>query len=266
MKIVQDRGGSRLSKKQQKQSLASLYLDADVGSEMSILLGAKDPVAIAGALHRRMGGDQSAIQGLKSAFMESMLGASFRGEAREFSAKAFRNMVDDNIKTARALGMDDAEITRLRTISQRLVQGQARATASKDLVEGPLMMIDFFTTLIGAKGGAKIAGGGVGSGIKMAAAGATVSQRLLKKFTQSSAMDLLEASMTDPVLYKALLTKVEAPLAVKNIQGKKIEDAIQLIEGWVAGIGISQTDKPEWKQLRHGSANAGATEQLNLDQ
>lgn len=224
---------------QQRRSLASLYLDADVGAEMNVLLGSKSPVKDANELVRLMGGDQKALQGLKSNFVEAMMQNAIRINAdgdRIFNAKAFNNIVKDNIETARALGMDSADVTRMRLISNRLVQAQTKPVTGKDVTEGPAMIVDFVATLLGAKAGQAVAGGGLGSSLKTASAGANMARKLVNKLQKNSAMAILIDAQTNPEIYKALLTHVDAPQ-------QEVAKATQLIESWLLGAGVT-TEQP----------------------
>ena len=119
------------------------------------------------------------------------------------------------------------------------------------------MLIDFMTTLAGAKVGQRVASGGMGSSIKMASAGASAAQKLMRRFNKGSAMELLIAAQTDPALYKALLMRSDAPK-------QEVVKSINLIESWLIGVGVTQGERTVKRENKQGSENEGVMEPLNL--
>jgi len=237
---VTERGGSRLSKDDQR-SLAGVLLGADPGEEMSVLLQSDNAVDLAAALHRRMGGNKDAINGLKTSFVDAIFKASSKNA--EVSGERMAAIINDNMKVAAALGMDAADITRVRYVARRIIQAQTPpgAAETKILADKPAMFMSFVATLAGAKVGQRIAGSGLGSSLKVASAGSDVAGKLLNRLTTDKAQKMLIDAMSDPVLFKALLTK-------SNATQQDAFRASRVIESWIIGAGIeaseTQTETP----------------------
>ena len=92
-------------------------------------------------------------------------------------------------------------------------------------------MLQLVAQIAGAKAGQRIAGSGLGSSMVIAGKGSGIATRLLQKITTDKAQQLIIAAQSDPVLYKALLTKTTA-------KHKEIFDATQIIESWLIGAGV----------------------------
>jgi len=257
---VTQRGGSRLEQDSNK-SLAGVLLGAEPGQEMAVLLRAEKPEAMAAALKRRMGTDERAAKGLKTSFVETLFNeASTTGASGEIevSGKALAKLLNENIGVAKALGMDDADITRMRVITKQLIQAQKGSGESIGAIieDQPAEALQLIAQIAGAKAGQRIAGSGLGSSMVIAGKGSGIATRLLQKVTTDKAQQLLIAAQSDPVLYKALLTKSTA-------KPKAIFDATRVIESWLIGAGVKSSSDERYK-MKQGSENAGVTEQLNL--
>ena len=242
---VTERGGSRLAHDSDK-SLAGILLGAEPGQELSVLLRADNPEALAAALNRRMGGNAKAINGLKSEFVETMFReASTTGSTGEIevSGQKLAKIFNQNIGVAKALGMNEKEITRMRAISKQMIQAQQQSgeNIGAILEDKPAALMTFIARVAGAKFGQKVAGEGIGSALVIAGEGSTQARNILQKLTTSEAQKLLISAQSDPVLFKALLTKTSATQ-------KEIFDATQIIESWIIGAGVEATFEPQGTQ------------------
>lgn len=223
-----------------KSNLVALYLDESPDAAMNAVLSAKNPVREARRLVARMNGDEAALEGLKQNFVEALYQNSLKTVDGEgvLNGKLFRNLIRNNGEAARALGFTREEISRLKTTADSLARAQTQSSGkfSAEGVQGPGMVMDFFTSLLGAKLGQQAAMGGMGSSIKMAAEGSKLMKATLGKFTKKTAMRLIIDAQTDPVLYRALLTRNTAPPA-------QIERATNVIEAWLAGAGLQEFER-----------------------
>lgn len=260
---VTERGGSRLAQ-DSKESIAGVLLGAEPSQELSVLLRAEKPEALAATLMRRMGGNKDAVQGLKSEFVETLFRESSSTGASgeiEISGQKLARTFNQNIGVAKALGMDEKEITRMRAITKQMIQAQQQPGVSVGAIleDKPAALMTFIARVAGAKFGQKIAGGGIGSALVIAGEGSTQARNILQKLTTNEAQKLLISAQSDPVLYKALLTRTSA---TQN----EIFDATQIIESWLIGAGVEASFEPQDDRfrLRQGSENVGVTEQLNL--
>ncbi|MBU8921797.1 MAG: hypothetical protein KOO63_08255 [Bacteroidales bacterium] len=260
---VTERGGSRLLQDSNK-SLAGVLLGAEPGQEMAVLLRAENPEALAKSLLRRMGGDKRAINGLKTSFVESLFNsATTTGKSGEIeiSGQKLARLFNENLGVARSLGMDSAEITRMRAITKQMIQAQQKSGESVGAIleDKPAKLLTFIAQLAGAKAGQKVAGGGIGSSLVIAGKGSTAAREILQRLTTGEAQKLLIAAQSDPVLYKALLIRTSATQ-------KDMFDATQVIESWLIGAGVQSGSEAmdDRFKTKQGSENAGATETLNL--
>lgn len=232
---VADRGGSRLLRDNNK-SLAGVLLGAEPGKEMKVLLSSENPTEMAAALRRRMGGNVDAENGLKTSFVEELFDrASTTGSTGEIevSGKKLASLLNDNLTTAQAIGLNDADITRMRVITKQMIQAQADTGGSVGAIleDKPAELLQFVAQIAGAKVGQKIAGSGIGSSMVIAGKGSGIATRLLQKVTTNKAQELLIAAQSDPALYRALLTKTTA-------KPKDIFAATRIIESWLIGAGV----------------------------
>ena len=254
---VANRGGSRIARGEE-QSLAGLLLDGNPGTEMRNLLNSKNPTRNAAAMRRRMGNNEAAKQGLKSAYMEELAARSTRtvDGVGEFDGGKMASLFQDNLQTAKALGMTEQEIGTARLIFGKLKLAQADPGAAINaLNDETAQAINFLLTLIGARAGAEIAGKSFGAGIKSASAGATLINKTFSKFTTNEQLELALEAIQSPPLMRSLLTRTDAPAA-------EIEASMRRIESWLAGVVIA--DERDKFKTKPGSANVGVTEQLNL--
>ena len=248
-KTVTDRGGARLLRDNNK-SLAGALLNSEPGQEMATLMRSENPEAMAGVLKRRMGGDKSAINGLKTSFAEELFNqASKTGSTGEIeiSGQKLAKTLNDNIGAAKALGMDDSEITRMKVIARQLIQSQTTGGAQEGaiLTDTPAELLTFVAQLAGAKAGQRIAGGGLGSSMVIAGKGSAWAQRILQKLTTNEAQKLLIDAQSDPVLYKALLTK-------QTSKPKEIFDSTRVIESWIIGAGVEGRNERMTIEIKNG--------------
>ena len=232
---VTGRGGSRLMQENNK-SLAGVLLGAEPGQEMATLLRSEKPEAMAAILKRRMGSDKNAAKGLKTSFVETLFNeASTTGASGEVevSGQRLAKLFNDNLGVAKALGMDSSEITRMKMITKQMIQAQRTTGGGVGAIleDKPAEMLQLVAQIAGAKAGQRIAGAGLGSSMVIAGKGSGIATRLLQKITTDKAQQLIIAAQSDPVLYKALLTKTTA-------KQKEIFDATQIIESWLIGAGV----------------------------
>ena len=229
------RGGSRLQQDSNK-SLAGVLLGAEPGQEMATLLRSENSVTMASALKRRMGNNTDAAKGLKTSFVETLFNeASTTGASGEVevSGQKLAKLINDNLAVAKALGMDSADVTRMKVVARQMIQAQQATGGGVGAIldDKPAELLRLIAQIAGAKAGQRIAGSGLGSSMVIAGKGSGIATRLLQKVTTNKAQQLIIDAQSDPVLYKALLTKTTA-------KAKEIFDATQIIESWLIGAGI----------------------------
>lgn len=232
---VEARGGSRLLQENNK-SLAGVLLGAEPGQEIATLLSSENPVAMAAALRRRVGVNPDAAKGLKTAFVETLFNqASKTGPSLEVevSGQKLAGLINDNLAVAKSIGLDDADITRMKVIARQMVQAQRETGGGVGAIldDKPAEFLQLIAQIAGAKAGQRIAGSGLGSSMVIAGKGSGIATRLLQKITTNKAQQLIIDAQSDPALYKALLTKTTS-------KPKEIFDATNIIESWLIGAGV----------------------------
>jgi len=250
--------GRKQARDESRRSAVNTYLDADVGHEMAAVITSKNPTKMARNLFNKVRADSEAVEGLHASFNQEMFSSARKlmpnGDWTVDGKKLVR-LIDENADIARALGMDNAAITRMRAEAKMMAMATNPQAASQNIVGGNALLTKFGVTLLGAKFGAKVAQGGIGSGIKMAQEGASLFNRLATRFTKGTVVGLLQEAQLNPTLYREILL-------ADVTDAKQLRRAIKLSEEWLAGATTQAIDDRE--KLKPGSANAGVTEQLNL--
>jgi hypothetical protein len=164
------------------------------------------------------------VDNLKSQFMEELFRKSipqnqFGPDGEELiSGLRLQGNRNKFMRTARALGFDDDEISRLdQIIAQiRVVEKNPEAAVAQLFEDGPSTIMELGAVLLGAKSGQRLAEGGIGSSMVMASYGANKWRGFLGKFTSDQAERLMREAVRDPEKFKALLLQPGALPAEKN--------------------------------------------------
>lgn len=141
--------------------------------------------------------------------------------------KLLRDLTENQV-VMENLGMSLDEIQRLRNMGESI---QAMANKSPSAVtelfeDGPASIMQLIAALAGAKGGQRMAGGGLGSSMVMAQYMSNKARNTLARLTSNEAQNLMKQAVTDPQLYQALLTKPTARLPL-------IRERVQYLESWL---------------------------------
>jgi hypothetical protein len=121
--------------------------------------------------------------------------------------KLLRDIVE-NRDVMKGLHMEDADINRLQYMGEKiLAMSKKSPQAVTELFEdGPANLLQLAAALAGAKGGQRIAGGGMGSSLVLAQYMSNKARNNLAKLTSDEAGRLMKDAATDPDLYRAILT------------------------------------------------------------
>jgi hypothetical protein len=143
------------------------------------------------------------------------------------SGRDLKAFLTKNNTTARALGFDSKEITRLNRIANELVmiERKSPAAVTQLFTDGPATFMQLGAALIGAKAGQRVSGGGLGSSLVLAQFMSRKARENLAKMTSDKATELLTQATTDPKLYAALLVK-------PTDSSKSKKDAAQIMNAW----------------------------------
>ena len=228
------------------RSRAALFLEANVGEEMRAVLRSADPPAVARRIRNRMRGNKLAIQGLKQQFTEELFNMAKTGQFDEAgevitSGNRLKKVFGETLPVARALGMGNSELARIKNTISTFRKAELKAAALPKGEQGiitdtPAAILDLLARWIGAQAGART-GSRMGSQLVLAQAGSSKIRGLLSSLTRDRAQQLIIESHSDPPLYAALLTRNTVPSA-------KQEKALRRINAWLIGVGADK-DKLE---------------------
>jgi hypothetical protein len=211
------------------QTEQDLRLLAQAGRQVQEVLG--DPAA-ARALVRDF--DMGQLRPIKASFIEAALNSSrqvdrsFGAEGRQFiSGTDLKVFLDKNKSTAKALKFRDDELKVLNRYANELIVMERKSpqAVAQLFEDGPATFLQLGATLLGAKGGQRAAGGGIGSSMVLAGFMAKKARDNLAKLTSDKAVELMNQAVTDKNLYAALLTKpTDGP--------KKVASAVKTLNAW----------------------------------
>lgn len=193
------------------KSRAALFLDQEPQKAMARLLASRTPETVMKQLVRQVGRDKTgeALEGLKTMFVEEVFKrSSTRGpDGPIFNGPAFRKFVDDPgvVKAMGALFKGDpAALKRIQVMDKsiRLAERSLRGKRLTDVGGDVSFLVSSLGKILGTKVAPKIGIGAlVGAGI-----GSIWARKILSDLPNRQINALLEASITDPVIMKTLLT------------------------------------------------------------
>lgn len=141
--------------------------------------------------------------------------------------KLLRDVVE-NREVMISLGMEDADINRLQYMGEKMLAMSKKTPAAVTALfeDGPANLLQLAAALMGAKGGQRMAGGGMGSSLVLAQYMSNKARTNLAKLTSDEAGRLMKDAVTDPELYRAILTT--------STVGKDVaRDRARYLEGWL---------------------------------
>lgn len=152
-------------------------------------------------------------------FFDTILSKSMRTDEQgveSLSGINLKKTLQNFDESAKAVRMDEEDMTRANEIADRLIMAQrpTEAPVGELYEDAPADILQLLATLVGAKHGQKVAGRGMGSSMVLAGFFAKKARDLLGKLTSNQARIILANSQTDPELYSQLLTMTTAePIA-----------------------------------------------------
>jgi hypothetical protein len=206
-----------------------LRILAQSGRRVEEVLG--DPAA-ARALIRDFNPRQ--LRPIKADFVNTAVNKSlkvdrdFGSEGNQYISGAdLKVFLKENKATAKALGFAEIELNRLNRIANELIVMERKSpeAVARLFEDGPATFLQLGATLVGAKAGQRVSGGGIGSSLVLAQFMAKRARDNLAKLTSDKAVELMNQAVTDKNLYAALLTKpTDSP--------KQVKQAVQALNAW----------------------------------
>ncbi|MHC4193452.1 MAG: hypothetical protein ACYSP9_04670 [Planctomycetota bacterium] len=217
-----------------EQSRAALLLQANPGDEMSLILRSNNPIAAIRPIMKVIQKDLMAVNGMKTAFAKEIMRLSGK-QAIDATGSVvpnglnMRGLLKQHKPVMRALHMNDAEINRLNRVADELMKVQLKpgtgdigAGILEDALSTP---VEFLARIVGARTGGNI-GQDMGSQLVLAGFFSRKARERLQNLTVSKAELLLIQAVSDPVLFRSLLTSSTATPAVQQKAAKEIERAL----------------------------------------
>jgi len=174
------------------------------------------------------------LQNTQRDFFDTILGKSMHTDdqgVEVISGAKLKKALQTFDESARAVRMDEGDMTRANEIADRLIMAQRspEEAVAKLYEGGPLEILDLLAAYVGARRGQAIAGTGMGAPMVFAGRMSTATRKILHNLTTNHARQLLIDAQTDPVLYSKLLTSTTDE---KLIQ----EEAAQYLKVYLAEI------------------------------
>lgn len=148
--------------------------------------------------------------------------------------------IADNIEVMQQLGMDAADINRVKDIANRvsIMEKKSPAAVAQLFDDGPATIMELLASVVGAKQGSNLASAAdIGQSLVLAQFFSNRARRWLTRITSDKAGQLLKDAATDPKLYQALLRK-----NVDANNASSIRDA-RYIESYLAASGQLQAEE-----------------------
>lgn len=237
-----DAGLRRLRTVDDTRSPSEQFARSRLGNELTPIFNARRPEEAMGRLVASAKRDQTgrAMLGLKGAYSESILQRA-RGSTTDdldtpfLSGKKLQAILNDE---ANLLGQvyTPEEIGRLKIVTDvatRIETAQDVKALERMIAEAPPPLLMMVARMAGAKAGAAIGQGS--SSLLLAGAYSRWGRKLIEKTTVGQAEKIVERSITDPKLMRALLTdprklatEAERKAAEKFIQGEIFQTVPEL--------------------------------------
>lgn len=215
------------------EELRSLALQ---GRSMDELL--RNP-ALAARVRRGLNDEQ--LRAVKADYTQTLIQRAIRpDDAGEpvLDGRQFKTLLRQHAESGRALGLTSTEMARLHTLADRLIMMQRRPpeAVARLYEDGPSTVVELISALVGAKGGQRAAGRGLGSSLVLAQFMSRKARDAVEHMTSSQAIKLMTDAATDPKLYAALLTGPTTAV-------RKQREAAQHLEAWLLGQAAQQAEQ-----------------------
>lgn len=201
-----------------KRSAAAEFIGGRAEDAVKAVVTSKNPAQTATRLANEARRDKTgaALDGVKGAFSEYLIANTV--SAGGMDAAKLQNMLADPrmTKALRAI-FTDAEVSRLRLISQELAKAQSTKTGHiGNELSGARAnrLIEYVGRIIAANQGAQL--GNNGASLQTAQMASSRMKEFLGHLTRDKASQIIADAVTDPDLFKALLTGAMAPNVEKR--------------------------------------------------
>lgn len=220
-----------------RQSPAAAFTQARPGEEVNrAVFQAQNPIAAARQVARQAARDQSGLasRGLKGGTLDYLMGRASTGFSPEgdrlISGDVLNGLLKDR-QTRGALAQiyDRAELGRLDRIAgelQKLEMSRNVAPMAEILDVTPNRMIQYIGGVFAARSGAQLGAGTSGASLKTSSMATQRFNHILQRLTGDRAEAILRDAITDPVLFRDLMTPMNTPQRAKEVE-RRVSEWIQ---------------------------------------
>jgi len=245
-----------------KRATISLFLDEPIEDAMKNVLSSKNPTKEAARIRRKVQQDPEALEGLKSAYVDSIYNSAKTGKLDEETGEAIINgpkiinQAENTRAAAKTLGLSDEEIERTISIGRAISRANKRGNPNVKVdgsgaVVGDVQnyFLDSVAAIVGARAGARFGGSTAGGGLQAATRGSTALQKVFKFLTRDRAEEVLRAAQTDEKLYRSLLLTPTGSKARKD----KLAERLRAFIPSAAVVATEEEDKEPARTGRVGT-------------
>lgn len=202
-----------------RRSPTAGFATAQAENAAASILKARSPVEAARGVmvEARKDATGAAVKGVKAAFTENLIVKARSGDGVD-AARLSEALTDPRTRRAMQVVFTKDEMARLHRISRELTKAQATSAADiGDNLSGASAnrIIEFAARIFAANQGAQL-GRGAGQ-LQTAQMASGRAKEWIAHLTRDKASRLLADAVTDPTLFKALLTQTAGPAAERQI-------------------------------------------------
>ena len=206
-----------------KRSAMAKFVGASGEKTVNAIFEAKNPITAARKIANAARKDKTgrAMAGVKGAFTDHLIASAMKTKGSQAALEATalnRSLNDPRTKRALSQIFNESEMSRLRLMGRELAKLQSKNAADigPDLSGAKAnRIIEWVSRIAAARHGAQL-GGGSGGSIQTAQMASSRVKEALGFLTSDKASRLMADAVTDPDLFKALLTQTAAPGAEKR--------------------------------------------------
>ena len=226
-----------------RRSAGAAFTQARPGEEVNrAIFQAQNPIAAARQIARQAQRDQSgmALRGLKGGALDYLMGRAATGYAptgdRLISGDVLNGLLKDR-QTRGALAQiyDSAELGRLDRIAgelQKLEISRGAAPMAEIVDVVPNRMIQYLGGIVMARGGARLGAGTSGASLKTSSMAVSRFNAILQNLTSNRAEAMIRDAITDPTLFRDLMTPMNTPERARQVERRVSE----WLQGYTAGV------------------------------
>jgi hypothetical protein len=213
-----------------QKSKAALFLDAPVGKVINRIRKSRNPEETTKQIVRQLQKDETgmAIEGFRRMWIDEIMGEIQMKKLTDeglpvIDGTNLRNFVAKNYNSLKHV-FDKEEMSRFVKIGDEAsrIDAAARKGIKIDdvLQDTPSMLLETLARIAGARLGSQVAGKAGPGSLVAAGRGSSYMRSLLMKIPMERTRDLITEAVLDKEMMKTLLTKIDTPLKLQQVDQK----------------------------------------------